>query len=172
MMIKEAYPHTVSGAYQSRDDATNIAERLIRKVGLGDAQVKLVEPGDVELPRKVEPNGKKIFRTMLSAHAWFAGIGLMSGLALGVLLAGYGPAFTQANPFFTVLATGWVGLLATSLLGGLTTLRPDRDRVIFNAREASRNGHWTVVAHCTDRSQHDSALALLRPRSLATHQTL
>lgn len=172
MVIEENFPHAVSGIYTVRRDAQDRAEALVAQTGLASEQVKLVRPEDDHLSRKLEPESKGIFDTMLSAHLWTA----LAGLALGIVLAwamiSLGPNWARSNPWFTVLAFAWVGTLATALLGGLITLRPDRGRLALSAREASEQGDWVVVAHCRDEAEKTAALEQLQKGSHSTAQSL
>lgn len=172
MVIEEDFPHAVSGIFSGRRTAQRRAEALVDQAGLETEQVRLVRPGDDELARKVEPDSQGIFQTMLSAHLWAALAGLTIGIVLAWAMISVGPNWARSNPWFTVLAFAWVGTLATALLGGLITLRPDRDRVALSTREASDQGDWIVVAHCRDQGEKDAALRQLERGSESTEQSL
>lgn len=172
MMIKEEFPHAVSGFFTDPQSARERMRALLDTAGLEEQQVKLVAPGDPGFGPKVEPESRRIFATLLSAHFWTALIGLLFGLAAAWLMVGYGPVWAGSNPLLTFIAFAWVGTLATALIGGVITLRPDRDSVTMTTRKASRQGRWTVVAHCRGQDEKAAALRLLEADSEATRRSL
>jgi len=172
MVIEENYPHAVSGIFADQRSARERAQALMEKSCLKPAQVKLVSPDDGRMSPKLEPESGRIFSTMLSAHLWTALSGLTAGIVLAWVLINIGPNWARSNPFFTVLAFAWVGTLATALLGGLITLRPDRTHLAVAARDAREEGNWTVVAHCRNQDEKRAALDQLEPASESTHQSL
>lgn len=172
MVIEEQYPHAVTGIFSNEQLAQKGIETLRKETALEAKQIQLLQPGDRHLSRKLEPESGKIYRTLLSAHLWSAVSGLLVGIALAWLMIGVGPSLTANNPVFTVISFAWVGTLVGAMIGGLITLRPDRERLRMAARESSREGDWTVVAHCRSVEEKVAAESQLEISSRATSSSL
>src|SRR5690606_24769576 len=110
--------------------ARRIAAMQRRRLGLRQSQVPLLTRRDRHPGRKLEPENKGIFRTMLMAHVKLGLVGAAVGGALFVLLYLSGLQLVTSSPGFAaavIIAYGGVfGLMA----GGLVTLRPDHDPYI------------------------------------------
>lgn len=172
MVIEEQYPHAVAGRFSDEQKARQGITALREQIGLDPQQIKLLKPGDGRLSRKLEPESRGIFRTLLSAHLWAAISGFVVGIALAVLMILFGPSLTANNPLFTVIAFAWVGTLAGAMLGGLITLRPDREHLTMSARKSSKEGDWTVVAHCASAEEKAAAESQLETASRDTNSSL
>jgi len=172
MIIEEQYPHAVTGRFNDEQEAQRGIRALLDRTGLTANQVKLLRPGDRHLSRKLEPESRTIFRTLLSAHLWAAVSGFIAGIALAWLMMRIGPGWAANNPFFTLFTFAWVGTLAGAMIGGLITLRPDREQLIMAARQSSEEGSWTVVAHCESVDEKAAAESQLEQSSRATKKSL
>lgn len=161
MLIEEKFPHAVSGEFPHVRAAQQRAQALLDTAGLDPQQVELVKPDDAKLSQKLEPESRRIFGTMLNSHLWSALAGLVIGVATAIVMINFGPMWARSNAMLTLLSFAWVGTLATAFFGGLVTLRPDRTRLTYAARHASKRGVWTVVAHCRDPSEKKAAMRQL-----------
>lgn len=172
MIVEEQYPHAVTGRFSDEQEAQRGIRALLDKTGLTAHQIKLLQPGDRHQSRKLEPESGRIFRTLLSAHLWAAVAGFVAGIALAWLMMRIGPGWAADSPTLTLIAFAWVGTLAGAMIGGLITLRPDRERLIMAARQSSEEGNWTVVAHCESTDEKAAAESQLGKRSEATNTSL
>ncbi|MCB1842634.1 MAG: hypothetical protein KDI09_06690 [Halioglobus sp.] len=146
----EQFPHKISGEYESEDAARHAAELLINNAGLPETQVRVVEPGDPSLSRKVEPESRGIARTLVKSHITLGLAGLVSGLVLAALLVTFGPALTRSSPLQTFIVFGALFSMTGLILAGAVSLRPDHDPLIVKTQHAARSGRWSVIAHCAD----------------------
>lgn len=153
MLVEEEYPHVVSGSYRSHRHARESAQSLVDTAGIAPQQVMLVAPQDPQVERKVEPDSRGIFKTLLKAHLGTAVTGFFLGLGIALALVFFGPPWARSSPVLVLTAFALTGTLASALLGGLITLRPDRYRVARKAMKESLRGDWTVVAHCRDANE-------------------
>lgn len=146
----------VAATFGDRGSAVRAAEAL-RALSTRKLGIFLIAPRDPRLGRKMEPESRGIWHTLLRSHGWLSLVGAAAGLAGGALvLAGGWPA-ALGSPAATMGLGTVYGLFGGLLAAGLLTLRPDRARVITQVREASDDGHWSVVSHPV--STQDAELA-------------
>ena len=136
----------VAATFGDRGSAVRAADAL-RALSSRKLGIFLIAPRDPRLGRKMEPESRGIWHTLLRSHGWLGLLGAVAGLAGGAaaLFAGWPAAL--GSPAATVGLGAVYGLFAGMLAAGLLTLRPDRARVIAQVREASDDGHWSVVSH-------------------------
>tara|TARA_R110000764_G_scaffold174561_2_gene261033 strand:+ start:257 stop:769 length:513 start_codon:yes stop_codon:yes gene_type:complete len=135
----------VSAVYPDEFKARAGLQSVLSSSGLTSSVTKLVAPHDNHFDQKLEKNDKKVGLFMLKAHLSFAIFGIILGLLGAVILAFYGPAYTQASPVFTAIALSVLGFFFGLMLAGLVSLRPDQDGVVNQTREATQEGKWVVV---------------------------
>jgi hypothetical protein len=136
----------VAATFRDRGSAVRATQEL-RRLSERKLGIFLIGPHDPDLGRKMEPESRGIWHSLLRSHAWLGAAGAVAGIvAAGLLYAGGWPA-ALASPH-PMLAVGAVyGFFAGLVAAGLLTLRPDRARVIVQVRQASDDGHWSVVSH-------------------------
>lgn len=157
----ERFPSMVGIGFDDAASARAALLTLSQDPGLATARIALVEPGDPQLARKVEPESQGIARTMIRAHLTLGLAGLIFGLVLAfALLAADVPMFTS-SPAITIVTVAAFSLIFGLMLGGLVGLRPDHDTVISRARDFSSAGKWFVIVHARDTVQRDRARHLL-----------
>jgi len=172
MVIKEQYPHAVIGRFSDEQAARNGVMALLEGTRLGTRQVKVLRPDDSDLSRKLEPESGRIYRTLISAHLWSALSGFIVGIALAWLMMRIGPSWAGDSPTFTLITFAWVGTLAGAMIGGLITLRPDREPLRMAARQSSAEGEWAVIAHCENAEEKAAAENHLATTSESTTSSL
>ncbi len=153
----EASGRKVAALFDSSHRAREVANRLCGTLQLGQAQVRVISPGDRHIGRQLEPEDKGIFRTMLRAHALLGALGAVVGaLAFGVLWwMGVGMVVHAAPAAaFALVVFGTLGGL---MLGGLVTLRPDHDAYINRVQEALGERRHAVVVHALSHEQAKAA---------------
>lgn len=172
VISEEVSNSKVAAIFPSETEAREEAIRLRAELGLGEAQVQVLTPHDRTVGRKLEPESRGIFRTMLWAHAKLGVLGAIVGvlafvglwLAKVQLIVDAAPAAFGAFLFF--------GAIAGLMLGGLVTLRPDHDPYIVKVEEALRKGHSAVVVHAFSHEQRTQALHALEATGRETVSTI
>jgi hypothetical protein len=152
----------VAALYDSRERAATAAQAIHNRPGLERVRLDVIGPQDYAnaspqseaLGVKLEPESKGIWRTFLRAHTTCAVLGILLGCALWGVLLLMDVRWAVSSPWFTLMSTSTYGMLAGLLVGGLITMRPDHNRVIYKVRDATRRGRWAVVAHPQDNQQH------------------
>jgi hypothetical protein len=136
----------VAATFGDRGSAVRAADAL-RALSSRKLGIFLIAPRDPQLGRKMEPESRGIWHTLLRSHGWLGLFGAAAGLAVGVVVLAVGSPAALGSPVATLGLGAVYGLFAGLLAAGLLTLRPDRARVITQVREASDDGHWSVVSH-------------------------
>ncbi|MBU2874741.1 hypothetical protein [Marinobacter salexigens] len=152
----ENYSHKISAEFDSQVAAERGAESL-ESLGIPLAQIRIVQPNDPNMAKKVEPETHGVARSLIKAHVRFGVIGLVVGLAVAGLLVTVGPALTRSSPVMTFIAVSFLFAVLALLLAGAVAMRPDHDVLIEKARTAKNEGRWTVVAHCDSLDQQKLA---------------
>ena len=147
----------VAAIFDSESTARRIAHELRDALGVQDSQVQVVTALDRHPGRKLEPEGRGIFRTIIIAHYKLG----LAGLALGTLLfvALYMAGFTAivSSPVLAAaLIIGYGGIFGL-MASRLVSLRPDQDPCLIKVRHALRDGRSAVVVHVDTPEQRDLA---------------
>jgi hypothetical protein len=136
----------VAATFGDRGSAVR-ATQALRRLSARKLGIFLIGPDDPQLGRKMEPESRGIWHTLLRSHAWLGPMGAVAGMVAAAWVHGAGWPAALASPL-AMLALGAVyGLFAGLVVAGLLTLRPDRARVIDRVRAASEDGYWSVVSH-------------------------
>jgi hypothetical protein len=146
----------VAATFGDRGSAVRAADAL-RALSSRKLGIFLVSPRDPRLGRKMEPESHGIWHTLLRSHAWLGLLGPVVGLVAAALVLATGWPAALASPNATLAVGAVYGIFVGLLAAGVLTLRPDRARVIAQVREASDQGHWSVVSHPV--SAHDAEVA-------------
>lgn len=149
----EDFPHKVSAEYDTQQAAERAVQLLVDNAGLPRHQIRIVNPCDPDMARKIQPEVKGIARTLAKSHIVLGIGGLVFGLVLAAILAAIGPEMTRASPMMTFIASGFLFTFLGLILAGAISLRPDQDPLMEKTRTATETGQWTVIAHCTDLEQ-------------------
>ncbi|MFP3979267.1 hypothetical protein [Marinobacter sp. KMM 10035] len=152
----ESYPHKISAEFDSQVAAERGAESL-EGLGIPLAQIRIIQPDDPNMAKKIEPETQGIARSLVKAHVRFGVVGLVVGLAVAGLLVTVGPALTRTSPVMTLIAVSFLFAVLALMLAGAVALRPDHDVLIEKARMAKNEGRWTVVVHCDSVEQQKLA---------------
>lgn len=156
------------GQAVARRAAAGVAEAL----SLGSAQVQVIVPGEERPGRKLEPETRGIWRTIVVAHVRLGIAGAIIGLLAFAALYAYGLPFIVNSPVAAALALLFFGAVAGLMLGGLVSLRPDHDRYVEAARDALADGDTTVVVHAFSAEQAGHAAEYLREHGGEVTSTL
>lgn len=162
----------VAAVFDSEATARAAADRVGTDLQLQARQVQVVTPRDRAPGRKLLPEGRNIFRTILIAHYKLGIAGLVVGAIVYAALLYSGVTAVASSPGLSAaLIIGYGGVFGL-MLGGLVSLRPDQDPYIMKVRGALKEGRCAVVVHAFDADQRDSAEALLSASGGDTIRTL
>ena len=162
----------VAGVFASQSEARRVAAVMAAALSLDDAQVQVITPGEPHPGRKLEPEPRGIWRTIVVAHLKLGIAGGVAGLLVFVALLAAGVPFVASSPIATALVLLFFGTVAGLLLGGLVALRPDHDRYVLAARDAMAEGNTTVVVHAFSAGQREQAAEFLRGQGGEVTSTL
>ncbi|MGC1953418.1 MAG: hypothetical protein WA970_12805 [Gammaproteobacteria bacterium] len=164
-ILGEEFPSKVAAEFACGDEARRAAEQLLKRTGISARQVRVIEPRDPAMERKLEPESAGIAKTLVRAHSILGVAGLLVGLVVASLLVLFAIQPFSSNPFYTLGVAGFFGGIAGLLLGGLVSLRPDHDNLITWVEDASRGGRWFVLVHAHDHRQEFRAKKALEAMS-------
>jgi len=153
--------HKVAAVFPSEAAARRAAEAARSALALGPAQVSVVTPGEPHPGRKLEPEVRGIWRTIVVAHVRLGIVGAVVGLLVFAVLYLAGLPFITQNALAAGLVLLFFGSVAGMMLGGLVSLRPDHDPYVEATRDAMASGESTVVVHAFSMEQRDQAAAFL-----------
>lgn len=147
----------VAAIFDSESSARSCARKLRRALRLRPSQVQVITHHDRHPGRKMEPEGRGILRTIVTAHAKLGVAGMALGAVVFSLLYAIGLQLVTSSPgFAAALIIGYGGVLGL-MAGGLVSLRPDHDPYIEKVRDALAEGRSAVVVHAFNANQRDAA---------------
>jgi hypothetical protein len=168
----EASNHKVAAIFPSADAASAAAARVRQALGLADAQVQVLRPGEKAPGVKLEPESHGIYRTMMRAHAKLGVLGAVLGVAAFAVMYAMGIPMIVQSAVAAFLVLLFFGTVAGLFLGGLFTLRPDQDRYVHSVLAALAEGQSAVVVHAFDAEQRARAESLLQQEGEQTVASL
>ncbi|BFM07928.1 hypothetical protein [Halioxenophilus aromaticivorans] len=162
-LIKEKSDNLVAATFEDEAHSKIAVDTLVKEGLISRDKVDLVTPNDNGTDRKLEPESRAIKKTLWFSHINMGAFGFVFGFIASLLLIMFGPTATQASPLFTVIAMTLVCTLASLMLAGALSLRPDHDPVAYNVKHAASAGRWSVVAHANNRQQAKEITQALKP---------
>ena len=139
---------------------------------LQPSQVEVMVPGEPDAGRRLEPESRGIWRTIVVAHSKLGVLGAIAGALVFAAMYWMGIRFIVESPWAAGLILICYGAVAGLFLGGLMVLRPDHDRYIQAARDAQANDRAMVVIHAFSRAEAAAAGEILRKRGGEVTSTL
>lgn len=162
----------VAAVFDNESEARTIARQVQNMLGFQQSQVQVITPEDTRPGRKMEPEGKGIFRTILIAHYKLGLIGLGLGALLFAVLYMLGLEAVVLSPgLAAALIIGYGGVFGL-MAGGLVSLRPDHVPYVSKVRTALKEGRCAVVVHAFDDGERDRAQEALEAHGGETIRTL
>lgn len=149
-LIGERSSTLIAGSFTSAWEAHAMAGSMRRDPHM-KGLVSVLGPNDPQVDRKLEPETRGIWRTLVRSHVVCGALGLATGVVSAVVLMALWPA-ASASPWFAVLFIGSMGLFVGLLLGGLVTLRPDHGWVADRVRSWLHQGRIALVVHPVDEA--------------------
>ena len=162
----------VAAVFPRESEARKAAEGVSAALSLEMAQVQVITPAEPHPGRKLEPESRGIWRTIVVAHIRLGIIGLIVGLIAFLALRAAGIPFIVNSPVAAALSLIFFGGVAGLMLGGLVSLRPDHDRFVEHTRDAMAEGNTTVVVHAFSVEQREQAAEFLRAQGGEVTSTL
>ncbi|GGZ62461.1 hypothetical protein [Paraglaciecola chathamensis] len=162
----------VSATYADEASAKKGATAVLDNAALQPDEVRIIGPHDTQFDQKLENKDKKVGFFMLKAHMAFGLIGIVLGVFFAILLAFYGPSYTQNSPIMTVIALSILGFFVGLMLAGFISLRPDQDGVVNQSREATHDGKWVVVVNSPSHEKTEQVYDILGKTALSVSSSL
>ena len=134
----------VAAEFVDRGAAEQAAAALAEDEGLR-GEVTVIGPDDPRVARRLEPEQRGIWHTMVRSHLLLGTAGAALGAIGAALLIVWPWPAAVASPWLTTLVLVVFGAFAGMLVAGLLSLRPDHGRVIRAVHEALARRHWAVV---------------------------
>lgn len=164
LIFRERFLHMEGAIYDDGKSAEQAMRALVDQ-GLGREQVEVVRPDDRAVMDKLEPESKRVRGTLIWSHLTLAVVGLVAGLVLAALLVGLGVPFAASSPVATTLVAAVFGIVGGLLWGGFFSLRPDHTPLVSTVEDEIRKGHFAVVSHTRNRTEHRRAQEVLEGTS-------
>lgn len=158
----EASNSKLAAVFAQARDARAAAQAVATALSLEAGQVQVIAPTEPHPGRRLEPETRGIWRTIVVAHARLGLAGAVLGLLAFALLYAAQVPFIASSPVASALVLLFFGAIGGLLLGGLVALRPGHVRYVDATRAAIAAGDTTVVVHAFSTQQRDRAAELLR----------
>ena len=155
----------VAAIFDTTDDARNALKLVELKTNVAAHQSELIEPSDPQLSAKLEQKSSAIANTLWTSHLVLSALGFVIGMIAAFLLTQYGPALTQQNPLFTYIALISPGTFIGMFIAGLIGLRPDRNEIVRDVSEATRNGKSALIINLRKSQSAKTISGLLKQQS-------
>lgn len=162
----------VAAVFPREAAARAAAQAVAAALDLDAAQVQVITPSEPHPGRKLEPESRGIWRTIVVAHVRLGIVGAVVGVVAFAVLYALGLPFITASPVAAALILLGFGAVAGLMLGGLVSLRPDHDRYVEATRDAMEAGNTTVVVHAFSVEQRHQAAEFLRGQGGEVTSTL
>jgi hypothetical protein len=162
----------IAALFDTEEQLNAVAAALQTRAQLQAGQLRTVRPGEHEIGRKLEPEGRGIARTALRSHIILGSVGLAVGFFAWLALYLSGVVAIASSPGVSLIPFLFFGAIAGLLLGGLITARPDHQLVIQPVKTATEEGRWSLIIHPTDPRQCDVVSRVLEEEGVETVRTV
>lgn len=135
--------------YHSRDELERAKTIVLKKLGIAEHKIEVIEPLDHGTSEKLEGKSKPIRESIFKLHITFGVLGLIIGMGLAFLLVEFGPAFTATNSMFTYIALISPSLFIGLFIAGLFSLKPQHDQVNMSVVEHKNAKDWILLVDTT-----------------------
>lgn len=168
----EGSNYKMVAVFDRRGAAEDAMRTVVDGTPLQPTQLDLLGPDSDHKNRKLLPESRGIWRTLVRAHAGFGLLGALSGVALFLLLNRFGVPFVSQNPTAALLLAIHVFTMLGLMAGGLFTLRPDQLPYIRLAREALEQGRSVLVVHAGSSDELQNARTILQQSAMRAVSTI
>lgn len=170
-LFGERYPSKVGAAFSNNEQAHRAMDRLTTE-GIDASHIRVVEPNDPSVDRKLEPEPRGIAKTIVRSHLTLGAAGLLVGFVAAFALEQTRIDIFMWNSLYTYGTFGFVGAMLGMLLAGFLSLRPDQDPLIAWVKEGIRRGRWYLLVHARDANEKERARHVLQAMSSDVVSTL
>lgn len=156
-LLAEHSSSKVAALFENAAQAGEVARVLRSQLALEESQVQIITPGDPAPGRKMEPESQGILATIIKAHLRLGLAGLFVGVVAWVALRFVQTPFVMSWGVLSFVVLAGFGMTFGLFAGGLISLRPDHDPLLFKMREGLDAGRTAVVVHPFDSEQKSQA---------------
>ncbi len=163
--------HKLAGIFPDAEQAEQCRKRIEASTET-PLVIDILNAESGALGRRLEPESRGIWHTLVRSHVWLAMAGAGAGLIIFALMVFMNVAFVVQNLLPAAALLVFFCAVGGAMIGGLVTLRPDHS--VFNAAVSSalsENRH-VVIVHPTTSAQIESARACLKQFADQTVATL
>lgn len=147
---------TVSGIYHEEKLAREALDKL-RDSGFSDEQLRLINPHDPELERKLEPGGTDVAKTFIKDILIGTGVGGAAGAAGTAAFALLETAVFLTNPVMGALVITGYAAGVGGVVGAIKAIKLKETAFLGVVEDALKKGYWVVAVHAPDQEQEDKA---------------
>ncbi|MDT0628030.1 hypothetical protein [Alteromonas sp. W364] len=151
-LINQRFDERIAAIYDEETNAHRAKKKLREELNLNPQVLHVIGPKERKTAEKLEGRSAPIGKQMLSAHFLYAIASFLLGMLIALLLVEFGPSLFANNPLFTFMAFVSPGIFIGVFVGGLRSLKPERDRINQATIEAKGENKWTLVVD-TEKAQ-------------------
>jgi hypothetical protein len=151
----------IAAVFDSKQRAEKMLDIVSDETRVDKSHMQIIDKHDPRFSEKLEKSSSKIGKSLWSSHLVLGGIGLGIGMVVAFLLTQFGPALTQQNAMFTYIALISPGIFIGLFVAGLFGLRPDRDHLVQNVKNAVRYGKVALVINIPKSQSSTEIVTLL-----------
>ncbi|MDQ2697102.1 MAG: hypothetical protein M3Z21_17330 [Pseudomonadota bacterium] len=156
----EHYLHKVSAIYPDRAAAQQ-ARELLHREGFAQEQLRVIGPHDLEIDKKLEPEGNEIPKEITKDAAIGTAIGGLAGLLGSVALGAAGVALFVSSPLVATALLAGYGATVGGIAGTIKGVRVKETAFLGIVEDALKQGHWVLLVHARDAQEDARARALV-----------
>ncbi|NKI36559.1 hypothetical protein HFP89_15415 [Wenzhouxiangella sp. XN79A] len=163
--------HKLAAVFDTATGTDRARQRLVDETSLSADQIDVLGPDSAEANRRLLPESRGIWQTVLRSHLVLGLAGATLGLALFLILLLGDIRFVVDNPLLSVLVFVHVFTLFGLMVGGLVSLRPDQVPYLRTARSALAAGKSVLLVHAGSSAELAEARSFLKQPALKTVRT-
>ncbi len=163
--------HKLAAVFSDANESIEASRRLAAGTSLNLDQIDVLDPASDQQHRRLLPESRGIWQTVLRSHLLLGLFGAVLGLGLFAILFFGGVPFVADNPLLSVLVFVHVFTLFGLMVGGLVSLRPDQVPYVRAARKALKSGQSVLLVHAESIDELDEAKSFLEQPALKAVRT-
>lgn len=144
-LINQRFDERIAAIYDEETKAHRAKKKLLQALDIDPQDMKVIGPEEGKAAEQLEGKSAPIGKQMLSTHVLHAIASFLVGMLIALLLVEFGPSMFANNPLFTFMAFISPAIFMGAFVGGIRSLKPERDRVNQATIEAKGAKKWTLV---------------------------